>query len=230
MENFYENLKKHFENTPVEKLKKQWEEVKDKESIGILIDDLYNQIKTMKNIYKIGKELFITSNEEIKLNDYVTDGYRAYKWKDDSSLLGRKKVIMTTNHDLIVDGVQEIDDDFLNWFVNNQNCEFVKVTKLDYLTNRQYRIYDLPQEEPKQENINLVPVNEFGSEITVNGYGFDKFVKKQQEIIEEVKIYSEEEVLFHLNKLMRMPSSELDKLTDENGEITRKWFNNNKKK
>ncbi len=107
----------------------------------------------MKNIYKIGKELFITSNEEIKLNDYVTDGYNIWKWKDDSSLLGRKKVIMTTDHDLIKEGVQEIDDDFLNWFVNNQNCEYVKVTKLDYLTNRQYRIYDLPQEEPKQETL-----------------------------------------------------------------------------
>ncbi len=80
----------------------------------------------MKNIYKIGKELFITSNEEIKHNDYITDGYRVWKWEDDSSLLGRKKVIMTTDKDLIAEGVQEIDDDFINWFVNNRSCEYVE--------------------------------------------------------------------------------------------------------
>ncbi len=64
----------------------------------------------MKNIYKIGKELFISSNEEIKPNDYITDGYRVWKWKDDSSLLGRKKVVMTTDKDIIAEGVQEIEE------------------------------------------------------------------------------------------------------------------------
>ena len=85
-----------------------------------------------RNIYKIGKELFIISDEEIKdvrphkgkwhlekeniLNkfpDYLTD------------LSECKLVIMTTDQDLIKDGVQEIDAEFLEWFVNNPNCEFV---------------------------------------------------------------------------------------------------------
>ena len=35
------------------------------------------------------------------------------------------KIILTTDQDLIKDGVQEIDDDFLEWFVNNSSCEFV---------------------------------------------------------------------------------------------------------
>ncbi len=215
----------------------------------------------MKNIYKIGKELFITSNEEIKLNDYITDGYNVWKWEDDSSLLGRKKVIITTDHDLIADGVQKVDDEFLNWLIDNPNCEYVKVTKLDYLTNRQHRIYDLPQEEPKQDtcvycnNKGYITNHSGTSKIdcihcnipkqepkqeNCNHYFVTKFGESEcqefgtpeSEVINSnyKRMYSEEEVLFHLNKLMRMPSSELDKLTDENGEITRKWFNNNKKK
>ena len=96
--------------------------------------------------------VYITVDEEIKLNDYITDGYKVWKWKDDSSLLGRKKVILTDNPTLIDSGVQAIPNDFLEWLVNNLSCESVE--------------------------IDLVPVNEFGSEITVDGYGFDKFKYK----------------------------------------------------
>jgi hypothetical protein len=110
--------------------------------------------------------LYITSDEEIKVNDYITDGYRAWKWKDDSSLLGRKKIILTTDQDLIKDGVQAIDDEFLEWFVKNPSCEFVEINK-EYLSNTgewkevllpsewevdtkfRYKII-IPQEEPKQ--------------------------------------------------------------------------------
>ena len=42
--------------------------------------------------------------------------------------------------------------------------------------------------------------------------------------------YSEEEVLEQLNILMSSPSSTLDKFTDDNGNITMKWFEQIKKK
>jgi hypothetical protein len=77
-----------------------------------------------------------------------------------------KKIILTTDPILIQSGVQEIDEDFLEWLVQNPSCDSVK--------------------------IDLVPVNEFGSEITVGGYGFDKFKYKiipkeepKQETLEE---------------------------------------------
>jgi hypothetical protein len=38
------------------------------------------------------------------------------------------------------------------------------------------------------------------------------------------RMYSEEEVLEQLNILMSLPSSTLDKFTDDNGNITMKWF------
>jgi hypothetical protein len=61
-----------------------------------------------------------------------------------------KKIILTTNKDLITNGVQKIDEESLEYL--KLNSENVK--------------------------IDLVAVNEFGSEITVNGYGFDKFIYK----------------------------------------------------
>jgi hypothetical protein len=70
-----------------------------------------------------------------------------------------KKIILTTDQDLIKDGVQAIDDEFLEWFVKNPSCEYVeiikdRVFKLDEFQQREF--YDnykiiIPQEEPKQE-------------------------------------------------------------------------------
>jgi|694.fasta_scaffold05151_20 hypothetical protein len=74
---------------------------------------------------------YITSDEEINLNDYISDGYRVWKWKDDSSLLGRKKIILTTDQDLNKDGVQPIDDEFLEWFIKNPSCEFVETERIE---------------------------------------------------------------------------------------------------
>ena len=119
--------------------------------------------------------IYITSDEKIQEGEWVIDGYilrhpdlknrfngdtnpikkllkkgDLWKFYDGTSGYGSicKKIILTTDPTLIADGVQAIDNDFLEWFIKNPTCEFIKVTKLDYLTNRQYRIYNLPQEEP----------------------------------------------------------------------------------
>jgi hypothetical protein len=93
----------------------------------------------------------------------------------------------------------------------------------------------MKKEEPKQEtleeaSIRLVPnrtlKTPFGSpyEITPTRERntFKKGAKWQQE--QDKKLYSEEEVLTHLNNLIKMPSSELDKFTNDTGLVTMKWF------
>jgi hypothetical protein len=66
-----------------------------------------------------------------------------------------KKIILTTDQDLIKDGVQEISEDFLHWFVKNPSCESVEIADLwkdgNPSTHDMYQII-IPQEEPKQEN------------------------------------------------------------------------------
>ena len=108
-----------------------------------------------------GFHIYITSSEEIKdvrphkgkwqleqgqiLNkfpDYLTD------------LSDCKLVVMTTDPTLIADGVQSIDDEFLEWFVKNSSCEFVEVNKklveFPLTFKMMYKII-IPQEESKQE-------------------------------------------------------------------------------
>jgi hypothetical protein len=42
-----------------------------------------------------------------------------------------QKIILTTDQDLIKDGVQAIDDEFLEWFVKNPSCEEVEIRKIE---------------------------------------------------------------------------------------------------
>ncbi len=61
-----------------------------------------------------------------------------------------EKIILTTDPDLIKDGVQSIDDEFLNWFVQNPSCEFVKVIK-DGLKVKETGVQELIKDEYYQK-------------------------------------------------------------------------------
>lgn len=89
----------------------------------------------------LGFHLYITSSEEIKEGDLKEGEYYLYfnkirqfkeidnlnrAWKD------YKKIILTTDPDLIKDGVQTIDNEFLQWFVENPSYEKVEVKSKEY--------------------------------------------------------------------------------------------------
>jgi hypothetical protein len=136
-----------------------------------------------RNIYKIGKELFVTSDEEIKEGDYAVQinfektntqiikcetEFQTKIANDKDGSYTKNKIILTTDPDLIKDGIQAIDDEFLEWFVKNPSCEFVEVITEDVEQPKplypngnhkgervwieQYKII-IPQEEPKQETL-----------------------------------------------------------------------------
>jgi hypothetical protein len=131
----------------------------------------------LNKIYTLSKEplnwrtashIYITSDEEIKQGDWFTSGSLFHKvidildCDDDGSLeihsdgycnplSTSKKIVLTTNTDLIADGVQAIDDEFLEWFVKNPSCDFVEVKMEKFGVWRLgYKII-IPQEEPKQD-------------------------------------------------------------------------------
>lgn len=97
-----------------------------------------------RNIYKIGKELFITSDEAIKEGDWIlvpsTDGETYFDFRESvprkakCNYASNKfvfKIILTTDQDLIKDGVQEIPDEFLEWFCSkNGEVDFVEVIQI----------------------------------------------------------------------------------------------------
>jgi hypothetical protein len=104
------------------------------------IDD--NKLKitqTLSGEYMMNQNIYITSDEEIK-------DVRPHKGKwqlEQEQILNKfptyltdlsecKLVIITTDQELIKDGVQAIDDTFLEWFVKNPNCEKIEI-KTRYL-------------------------------------------------------------------------------------------------
>ncbi len=157
------------------------------------------------------QNIYIISHEKIKDKDWcinlVTKGvvlgignenFRYYKdWK---------KIILTTDQDLIKDGVQAINDEFLEWFVKNANesgvpfdrCEVEEVYPLFCCIQKEgktkknngcmernrcvnYKI-TIPQEEPRQDNCctHIGQIKRY-----VDCVGCDR--KPKQETLEEAK-------------------------------------------
>jgi hypothetical protein len=128
------------------------------------------------------QNIYITNSEEIKEGDYVyrdsgivfkitkelLEYYESIKDKDTHK---RYKIILTTDQDLIKDGVQAIDDDFLEWFVKNPSCEEVVVIYepknfFDVKKGWEYKII-IPKEEPKHPKV----LSENGNELFFDEQG-----------------------------------------------------------
>lgn len=207
--------------------------------------------------------IYITSDEEIKDGDWVYSEARntllKVKSKTKTSVgtllieddiitpleineVDCKKIILTTDQDLIKDGVQAIDDEFINWFVENPSCEMVEVE--DWLDNKgcvawglsgRYQII-IPKEEPKQETLEEALQKydkskckhfrrEHTSDILYDSFneGFVEGAKWQQE-----RMYSEKEVKKALHDCMILANE-----TDNIGRLSKfieKWFKQFKKK
>jgi hypothetical protein len=93
-----------------------------------------------------GQNIYITSEEEIKEVEYQLynplGNFNNAKVSKAERLLEsdgrRKKIILTTDTDLIEDGVQAIDDEFLEWFVKNPSFEEVDVKSI-FEANPKYK-------------------------------------------------------------------------------------------
>jgi len=104
------------------------------------------------------QHIYITSDEEIKEGDWCYAILSKQVFKNVNPNLkseDKKKIILTTDQDLIEDGVQAIDDEFLEWFVENPSCEEVEIRKEKLIlgevagttyTDFNYKII-IPQEE-----------------------------------------------------------------------------------
>jgi hypothetical protein len=115
----------------------------------------YSIMNKVRTAPLIGYHIFITTDNKFVKDEWLTDGIEVIqaspKLVNAQGLVNRrewKKIILTTDPDLIKDGVQPIDDEFLEWFIKNPSCEFVEV-----------------------ETINNKWHNEDGSVLSVNVYG-----------------------------------------------------------
>ena len=105
---------------------------------------------------QVPHHIYITSDEEIKLFDCVlaTNSNKVTKCEMIPLPFPWKKIILTTDQDLINEGVQPIDDEFLEWFVKNPSCEEVPVANgwgLEIDIETPYYKIIIPKEEQTTE-------------------------------------------------------------------------------
>jgi hypothetical protein len=143
------------------------------------------------------QHIYITSDEFIEEGDFGLNlstknivQYDGIKGLDSYY----KKIILTTDQNLIADGVQAIDDEFLEWFVKNPSCEKVEVvSELKIFDKNDFcvscAIYDtdytkmiyyiVPKEEPKQETLTYTEAAKKEERI------FNSTMRSKQETLEE---------------------------------------------
>lgn len=140
------------------------------------------------NLNTTKQNIYITNDEEIKEGDWFYnkislkhEPFKACQNGDEYVSCSRyshyridcKKIILTTDQDLIKDGVQAIDDDFLEWFVKNPSCEEVEVEINSYMdknisdsiTFTDYKII-IPKEEAKKKHIVMLVGDKVNEEQT----------------------------------------------------------------
>ena len=196
-------------------------------------------------------EMYITNDEEIKVGDWVlfensnnirksvdstfTSGVNNIRIYADKKVF---KIILTTDPHLIKDGVQAIDDEFLEWFVKNPSCEEVEVfhhIRLWY--NMMFKTYQLhkdeplykiiiPKDEPKQD-----PLEEAAERLAYDSTEENKGFPSMKRFIEGAKwmqerSYSEEEVY---NLLCKMPNY-FNMSIPQQTQARKEWFEQFKKK
>ena len=108
------------------------------------------EIEKPSTILKPNRQIYITNLEEIKEGDWCYNSINNNFYKKQINKLSfayEYKIILTTDQDLIKDGVQAIDDEFLEWFVKNPSCEEVKILRCPI--EGTYTL-DTPEEELKK--------------------------------------------------------------------------------
>jgi hypothetical protein len=184
------------------------------------------------------QNVYITSDEQANEGDW---GYIPFQGGN-IKLVGKyfaddwKKIILTTDQELIADGVQAIDDEFLEWFVKNPSCESVEVDKnWNYPLDKswEYKLRIIPQEEPKQETLEEAAERLYPTTIdSFTDNGFDLSERERLIFIigaewQAERMYSEEEVIELLQKYRFDLSSGK---TANIGDTTKFWFEQFKKK
>jgi hypothetical protein len=126
-----------------------------------------NIIRSSEDYLGTNQNMFITSDEEIKVGDWVIEFQKGddigevHFINSEYVIAGdiQKKIILTTDFTLAPD-VHKIPDEFLEWFVKNPSCDEVGVELKTKQLIRPYDVYNetisyykiiIPKEEYQQE-------------------------------------------------------------------------------
>lgn len=179
----------------------------------LFLNKINNKLLFLKNETRIDtasigqyQHIYITSDEEIKEERlrWIVDNRNGMNGfiHQVSVILDSNicpEIILTTDQDLISEGVQAIDDEFLEWFVKNSSCERVEIRYTVDFNSKAVII--IPKEEPKQ-----VTLEEVAEEYAISKSSSSVFQKAHiRDFIagakwQQERMYSEEEVKEILTK------------------------------
>lgn len=173
------------------------------------INEFEFELCSKDSFFNKGVHIYITNDEYIGLSYYL-DGDLVRKGVVDDADYWKvrkdyKKIILTTDQDLIKDGVQPIPDEFLEWFVKNPSCEFVQTDKI-LQTRHGVNWYDLPNQKTGNEADGIyrfyykiiIPKQESNQDYTALlkevGLGQEMLDKARREYVSDINcsLYSEQ--------------------------------------
>jgi hypothetical protein len=123
----------------------------------------------------------VVDESEIKVGDYITDKYRVWQWKDDSSLLGRHKIIahLPLDDSPILEGVPllpPIEDD----------VEELAIEVYGKGVNNDYEEGFVDGYNKAREKYNLTLSNFIELYVNETGYGMDMWSNEENETMSTI--------------------------------------------
>lgn len=124
---------------------------KEKSKLYKVNKNLFFEEYSDKSVNSGNQHIYITSKEEItgfENNIWVIKGDRIFLWQNTMALVSNnkpKKIILTTDQNLIENGIQAIDDEFLQWFAKNPSREEVEIKHIikEYVDDQDAYGYDV---------------------------------------------------------------------------------------
>jgi len=100
-----------------------------------------------------GDDYYVSESENISVNDFVTDGYKTWRWEDNSSLLGRKLVIASNNPEFVIGKIVDESEKAAHIKYNSiaDGTKFQEEAKLFWIGGFQYGCENLKQSHPFSE-------------------------------------------------------------------------------
>jgi hypothetical protein len=175
--------------------------------------------------------MYITNKEVIEKDEWCIDNSNeVFKFKKFMNYNHYRKIILTNDLELIKDGVESIDDSFLEWFVKNPTCEYVDVEEVccgmfsgnpcDTCTLKEYKIITPVDYYDTMLKMVMIPKEYFGSD--------DEMMEVPMPISKEPKkIYTEQDMLlaakygYNFHKTTSFPEQEFDDSCVRN---TQQWL------
>lgn len=137
-----------------------------------------------RNPYCKNQLVYIISDDSIRENDWCIDmNKEVFQHLIHFPIsIGQRKIIMTTDAKLIANGVQKIDNSFLEWYILNPTRSDIEVNLVKYINSSFPRDYYEKFKIAIPNNISLIhDINEDNKQMNVNSLEYIELLMRYNE-------------------------------------------------